>query len=147
MFYLQTEILMLFFIWEGDILNILNTRFKNIREKLHLNQKSLGNELGLSNSGISNIEKGIRSVTDKHIKLLSAIFNVNETWLRTGIGEMFIEPDSSAIEQLTKDYNLDKFDQQLLLTYLELQKSDRDILKKYILNLSAKTSASKSNIN
>lgn len=132
---------MLFFIWEGDILDILNTRFKNIREKLHLSQKDLGNELGLSNSGISNIEKGIRSVTDKHIKLLSAVFNVNETWLRTGIGEMFIEPDDSAIEQLAKTYNLDKFDQQLLLTYLELPKSDRAILKKYILNLSAKISA------
>ena len=116
-------------------------RIKKIRQSLKLNQAEFSKLLGMGQSTLGMLEVGKREILDRHIKTICSIFNVNETWLRTGIGEMFIEPDDSAIEQLAKTYNLDKFDQQLLLTYLELPKSDRAILKKYILNLSAKISA------
>ncbi|WP_019552866.1 helix-turn-helix domain-containing protein [Propionispira raffinosivorans] len=116
-------------------------RIKKIRQSLKLNQAEFSKLLGMGQSTLGMLEVGKREILDRHIKTICSIFNVNETWLRTGIGEMFIEPDDSAIEHLAKTYNLDKFDQQLLLTYLELPKSDRAILKKYILNLSAKISA------
>ena len=116
-------------------------RIKKIRQSLKLNQAEFSKLLGMGQSTLGMLEVGKREILDRHIKTICSIFNVNETWLRTGIGEMFIEPDDSAIEQLAKTYNLDKFEQQLLLTYLELPKSDRAILKKYILNLSAKISA------
>jgi transcriptional regulator with XRE-family HTH domain len=122
-------------------------RIKKIRQSLKLNQAEFSKLLGMGQSTLGMLEVGKREILDRHIKTICSIFNVNETWLRTGIGEMFIEPDDSAIEQLAKTYNLDKFDQQLLLTYLELPKSDRAILKKYILNLSAKISAPTSSTN
>lgn len=122
-------------------------RIKKIRQSLKLNQAEFSKLLGMGQSTLGMLEVGKREIHDRHIKTICSIFNVNETWLRTGIGEMFIEPDDSAIEQLAKTYNLDKFDQQLLLTYLELPKSDRAILKKYILNLSAKISVSTSSTN
>ena len=122
-------------------------RIKKIRQSLKLNQAEFSKLLGMGQSTLGMLEVGKREILDRHIKTICSIFNVNETWLRTGIGEMFIEPDDSAIEQLAKTYNLDKFDQQLLLTYLELPKSDRTILKKYILNLSAKISAPTSSTN
>ena len=122
-------------------------RIKKIRQSLKLNQAEFSKLLGMGQSTLGMLEVGKREILDRHIKTICSIFNVNETWLRTGIGEMFIEPDGSAIEQLAKTYNLDKFDQQLLLTYLELPKSDRAILKKYILNLSAKISAPTSSTN
>ena len=122
-------------------------RIKKIRQSLKLNQAEFSKLLGMGQSTLGMLEVGKREILDRHIKTICSIFNVNETWLRTGIGEMFIEPDDSAIEQLAKTYNLDEFDQQLLLTYLELPKSYRAILKKYILNLSAKISAPTSSTN
>lgn len=58
---------------------------KEIRKRLNLSQEEFGNRIGLSKSGISNIEKGTRNVTSKHIKLICTIFDVNESWLTTGI--------------------------------------------------------------
>lgn len=93
LFCLQTQLFLVVCFQKGVItLDIsLNIRFAEIRKALEMTQEKFGNELGLNKSSISNIEKNIRSVTDKHIKLLCSTFNVNETWLRTGEGEMFCE--------------------------------------------------------
>ena len=48
----------------------INDRFKELRKIFGLSQEELGNKIGLSKSGISNIESGKRNVTDKHIKLI-----------------------------------------------------------------------------
>ena len=68
-------------------LETINERVKEVRKRLNLSQEEFGNRIGLSKSGISNIEKGTRNVTSKHIKLIGAVFNINESWLMTG------EPD------------------------------------------------------
>lgn len=67
----------------------LNKRIKSLREALNLSQEAFGKEIGLVKSSISNIENGSRSVTEKHIKLISTCFNVSEDWIRTGNGAMF----------------------------------------------------------
>jgi transcriptional regulator with XRE-family HTH domain len=67
----------------------INERVKRVRERLNLSMADFGNAIGLSHSGISAIEYGTRKVTEKHIKLICAVFNVSENWLRTGEGEMF----------------------------------------------------------
>ena len=97
----------------------LNERFSKIRKSLGMTQEKFGNELGLNKSSISNIEKNIRSVTDKHIKLLSSTFNVNEEWIRTGEGEMFTPHDidedlAFAFGQISAVKN-DKLKEALLL--------------------------------
>lgn len=119
-------------------MDIINVRFKEIRNALNKSQKDIGDKLGLSNSGISNIENGVRSVTDKHIKLLVAAFNVNENWLRTGHGEMFVESSDTVIDQLVSEYKLDSLDKQLLTTYLELSPVNRQKLKTFLTSFSAK---------
>lgn len=63
----------------------INERVKEVRKNLNLSQEEFGNRIGLSKSGISNIEKGIRNVTSKHVKLISTIFGIDELWLTTGI--------------------------------------------------------------
>ncbi len=56
-----------------------------------MTQEKFGNELGVTKTAISKMELGIYSVTDTMIRLICSTFNVNETWLRTGEGEMFCE--------------------------------------------------------
>lgn len=83
----------------------MNNRFKQIREKLNLSQEEMGEAIGITRSGISNIESGKRSVSERHIKLLRSAYNINEHWLRTGEGEMF-NPTNTSLDALAEANNI-----------------------------------------
>lgn len=79
----------------------MNNRFKEIRKSKGMSQEEFGKWLGISKSGVSDIEAGRRNVTEQHIIMLKT-HDVNETWLRTGEGEMFVPRDrDSDIAKLT----------------------------------------------
>lgn len=67
----------------------LITRLKQLRQSLKLSQKSIAQELGITQTAYSMIETGINPFSDRYIKVICSLYNVNETWLRTGEGEMF----------------------------------------------------------
>lgn len=73
----------------------INERFRELRKKCGKTQDEWAEILGLSRSGVSEIEAGRRNVTEKHIRLLSIEpirgKSINDEWLRTGKGEPFKE--------------------------------------------------------
>lgn len=71
----------------------MNTRLKELRKSLKLTQQEFGAKIGLSKASIGNIENGIINLTDRNISLICSTYNVNETWFRDGVGEMFKEMD------------------------------------------------------
>ena len=77
----------------------INIRFKELRKACEKTQTEWGNILGLSRSGISEIESGRRKVTEKHIKFLEVWSekHVNVNWLRTGEGRMFLRRGTNDI--------------------------------------------------
>ena len=60
-----------------------------IRNALKLSQDEFGEKLGLTRGAIANVELGRTEAKPLFISLVCSTFNVNETWLRTGEGEMF----------------------------------------------------------
>ena len=70
-----------------------NERVKELRKALGLTQEKFGERVGLKKSAISQIESGVNGVTDQLRLAVFREFNVNEDWLRTGEGSMFVEPD------------------------------------------------------
>lgn len=66
-------------------------RVHAIRKHYGLTMEKFGERLGVRKTSISNIENGIRSLTEQMTLSICREFNVNETWLRTGEGEMFNE--------------------------------------------------------
>jgi len=68
----------------------LKDRIKALRERLGKSQDEFGKDLGLTRNYISLIENGQRNLSDQSIKVLCSLYDVNEKWLRTGNGEMFI---------------------------------------------------------
>ena len=78
----------------------MKDRVSLIRRKLNLTAKDFGNRLCVAQSTISSIETGIRQPSNQLINSICREFNVNETWLRTGEGEMFNE--LSKEEQVTR---------------------------------------------
>jgi transcriptional regulator with XRE-family HTH domain len=69
----------------------INLRIREVRSAVCLSQVKFSSILALSDSYIAGIETGRIPVNERLIKLVGTSFNVNETWLRYGKGDMFLE--------------------------------------------------------
>ena len=67
----------------------MQNRIKELRNSLGLNQTEFSKKLGIAPNTISSYESGARIPSDAIIKSICREFGVNETWLRTGAGDMF----------------------------------------------------------
>ena len=68
----------------------MKERIKELRKTLDLTLEGFGNKIGVTKTTISRIENGVNSVTNQMLTSICREFNVNEEWLRTGEGEMFV---------------------------------------------------------
>lgn len=82
----------------------MNTRITELRENLGLTKTEFGKKLGIKPSSVFDIENGNCKITDRVIITICAIFHVNEEWLRTGNGEMFIE-DTRKLDEFLESFN------------------------------------------
>jgi len=68
----------------------LNERIKKLRKALGLTQQEFSERLNIGRGTLANYEVGRNEPIDAVVALIVREFHVNETWLRTGEGEMFI---------------------------------------------------------
>lgn len=80
----------------------LEERIKMLRKSLGLSQTEFGEKIGVQRSTITNYELGRRVPLDAVIASICREFNVSETWLRTGEGEMFRVQDETDAELVTR---------------------------------------------
>lgn len=66
-------------------------RIFELRKKMNINQADFGEKIGVTRSAICNYENGSRSVGEQTIIAICKVYGVNDKWLRTGEGEMFID--------------------------------------------------------
>ena len=69
-----------------------NERIKVARKALGHTQDKFGAKLGVGKTAVSKVENGENSVTDQLRLAVCREFRVSEDWLRTGEGDMFVEP-------------------------------------------------------
>lgn len=69
-----------------------NERIREVRKTLGLTQDRFGERIGVKRNTISQIESGVNGVTDQLRLAVCREFRVSEDWLRTGEGDMFVEP-------------------------------------------------------
>lgn len=67
----------------------MKNRIKSLRKNLNMNQTDFGSKIGLKQTTIAGYETGSREPNDAVILSICKEFNVNENWLRNGVGEMF----------------------------------------------------------
>lgn len=121
-------------------MNFLNERIKEMRKALNLTQQEFADQLGVTRNNIAGYETGKRNPSSAAISLICSKFNVNEQWLRTGEGKMFIEvpeedvynraaasvfkeDDATAIEGLKLYYSLSPEAKKAVRNYI-LQLAD-----------------------
>jgi len=108
-------------------------RIREIRIENDLTQAEFGEKIGVSRFVIANIELGRVDAKDHMIKLIAKEFDINEEWIKTGKGEK--HPEISSDEKLAKLIGEtigadDLFRKNLILTLLELEDSDWEVIKK-----------------
>lgn len=68
----------------------MNERIKKVRKELNLTQQEFANRIGSTQNVLANYETGRRNPSSSVINNICKTFNINENWLRTGEGDMFI---------------------------------------------------------
>lgn len=69
----------------------MKERLKELRRALRLTQQEFADRLGISRGNIATYETRDGIPGSSVVNLICREFNVNETWLRTGEGDMFIQ--------------------------------------------------------
>ena len=116
----------------------MNERLREIRLALNLSQDEFATRLGITKSSISGHETGRRNMSEQTITSICREFDVNEEWLRTGEGEMFLaRPQEDefirAAAEISKDG--DPVLMQAIIDYWKLDKDSKELLKKFLVNM------------
>lgn len=117
-------------------------RVKIVRKNFKMSRLAFAEKLGVTQDVIANIEYNRLSKPDQKIslyKLMCSVFGVSEEWLFEGKGDMFVETAGDYIDKLALEYSLDELDLQIIQTFLELEKDDRAVIKKYLHRLATAT--------
>lgn len=69
----------------------LGDRFIEIREYFGLSQSQFAQKINKTPGFVSNVETDRSDISESTVKAICVIFNVDETWLLTGKGDMFIK--------------------------------------------------------
>lgn len=77
----------------------MKDRIRKIRKENKLTQKEFAERLGIKQNTVASYEIGRIGISDSVIVSICREFNVNEEWLRTGIGDMdnFPKDETAAI--------------------------------------------------
>lgn len=113
----------------------MNNRLKELRSVLNISLEDFGSALGVTRATVSRWENGERSISNQTILSICRAFNVNETWLRTGEGEMFSPQNPSLVDKLSQEFGLGLYGQQLLATYLNLSEADKRAVERFVSQL------------
>jgi transcriptional regulator with XRE-family HTH domain len=96
-------------------------RIYAVRKTLGLTQKDFAERLNISKAYAGAIELNKRKINDRIIKIICFTYNVNEQWLRTGIGAMFNESDDHKLEEVIRNFKkLDALLQDYVLKQIHL---------------------------
>lgn len=117
-------------------------RFKEIRKELNIKQGDFAKELAISQGHASDIENGRKSVSDRIIEILHLKYSVNEDWIRSGKGDMFLPLTRSEMiskfagELLKVEDN--SFKKRLIEALAKLDESQWEVLEKIADELTKK---------
>lgn len=114
---------------------MIGERIKELRKHLKLTQARFGEIIGMKQNSIAVIESGRNIPSDQTIFAICREFRVNETWLRTGTGDMFIPSPEDEIDNLCERYNLDRAARVLIEKFVMLPDADRKVILDYVCSV------------
>lgn len=108
----------------------IHERLKYLRKQLNLTTRAFGASINMSGGAITNMEKGLRNITERTVRDICREYMVNPDWLINGKEPVFQNTDELPA--------IDIEVQQLVRQYSRLNCSDRELVKNIIDSLSEK---------
>lgn len=120
----------------------IGERVKELRKQVNLTQQAFADRLNLKRNTVGSYEVNVVEPSDRTISDICREFNVNETWLRTGEGEMFnqitrSEKITSFLTEITEDEG-DDFKRRFVEMLAELEPEDWKLLERMAEKLQKK---------
>lgn len=115
----------------------MGERIKQIRTSLNLTQEEFAIKLGMGRSSIAAFESG-RPVKDRIIKDICKMFKINEHWLKTGEGEMYLRlTDSQQFNEVLAEWLVDSdpLTKETLMLLASLNDEDFKVASRIIKGL------------
>lgn len=110
----------------------MNKRLRALRKHLALSQKAFAEKIGITDSGLSNLESGKRNLTEQMIVSICREFNVNRAWLVEGIGDMFTNISETILDELALQFDLTNDEKELVADFCNMPKPLRNVVMKFL---------------
>ena len=106
----------------------MNDRLKELRKSLKLSQAAFGAKVGVSRDVINNFENGRVDLKDNFIQLICLKFSINETWLRTGEGDMYRKTTSERLDEIAEELQLTPNQTKVFHILMGLPSEKREVI-------------------
>lgn len=120
----------------------IGERVKELRKQVNLTQQAFADRLNLKRNTVGSYEVNVVEPSDRTISDICREFNVNETWLRTGEGEMLNQiTQSEKLAAFLADITAneeDSFKRQFVEVLAELEPEDWKFLERMARKLQKK---------
>lgn len=123
-------------------MNHLNERINYLIKSLGMKKTAFAEKLNVSQAFVSQLCSGVKQPSERTIQDICTKFNVNEEWLRTGKGEIFIrlsrnDEISKFVGELMKDEE-DSFKNRLIAGLAALDDTGWDVLETFLNSIQPK---------
>jgi transcriptional regulator with XRE-family HTH domain len=99
----------------------ISRRIGEVRKTLGLTQQKFAEDLKISQTHASALERNSRTIQDRIIKMICFTYGVNEKWLKTGKGEIFEKGRDFKLEEVVNNFKkLDELLQDYVLKQIRL---------------------------
>ena len=110
----------------------MEKRIQAARKAKGLTLKQLGDIIGISESAVSNIERGRNKPSGSTLILLCEKLGINREWLETGEGEMFAPTTEQAeTAKLIESISDSPAMRSLLATWAQLSDHNKAVFEEY----------------
>lgn len=116
----------------------INQRIRQIRKDCGLNQTEFATKIGVTQSGVSFMERNGSAVSDQTIKAICMAFNINESWLRNGTEPMHLADTTVSLDKFVKDHGGTDLELDIMKAYFSLPKDVRETVMSYFQQVFSK---------
>lgn len=103
----------------------IGERVRKVRLDKDLTQEMFADMLDVKRAIISANEIGSKPISQRTIKAICREFGVNETWLLTGEGEMYVKQEEDIVYELATKYGMTR--SQAIFFKLLLNSSQQEV--------------------
>ena len=113
----------------------MNERLRELRKSMNLTQQEFADKIGITRNTLASYETGKSNPGDAAVSLICSKLNVDETWLRTGEGEMFRKrTDNEVLTEFAADLVFeadDSFKKAIITTFAKMDDETWDLFEKW----------------